>query len=293
MRRTNQMLVYLILLIAAATSGVIFPVAHAKLVKLPVITTVTMDSNKSISGKVQYFNFVIPDSAANMGESCSDCVPGIHQYTRQRNTKDTGWLGWVSSTSSGSGLSGTYSGSIKGYFAWEVDRSKSVDGETIPLGYYNGDGKSQVCFSFYYKNSSVLALTGYKNFSTAGASASGGCTVTQPMSASCAFKTAALTFDYGIIDKSGAAGATSRQGAAVSCSGDVPIVLSFADRGQAIALSNGMTAQLTVNGEKIGDNNEMDLSSGEHELEIVSTLVGTPENTGAFNGSSVLEINYF
>lgn len=297
MLRINRVLTWLAFLIIAIVSGGVPSAVYAKLVKLPVMVAGPLDSKGTPVFRLQFFNFAVSDTSPLLNQKCDNTICSVkeHMYMRQYIRSSVSWSSssWGTWMVFNSGNKDTLYTPQKDETVGEfLDEQATL---SVLTGYKSTptsglSANYQVCPAIFYSDE-VMELVGYKKFTTADATASGACATTGQEIASCSFKTSAATFNYGTIDKAKASGITSRQNITVSCSGDASVTLSYADRGQSIVLSNGMAAQLTVNGDQIGDGKEMDLTSGEHNWEIVSTLEGTPESSGPFDGSSVLNIN--
>lgn len=292
MLRINRVLIRLAFLSITIVSGGVPSAVYAKIIKLPVVVTDSLTSDGKFNTRIQYLNYVVPDASPLLNQKCDNtvCVIRAAEHFRSYHTSNVSWMsdswsGWVEF--SGGTLYISDKDETVGEFLDRLPTISEIAHYTLPA---TVSDDVQVC-SAIIMSEAVVGLTGYKNFSSAQDAAASGACATGSGLVSCAFKTSAIAFNYGTIDKARASGTTTRQNATVSCTGDVSVALSFVDGAHSIILSNGMAAQLTVNGDQIGDDKEMDLTSGEHNWEIVSTLEGTPESSGPFDGSSVLNIN--
>ncbi|MGR7394202.1 hypothetical protein ACU63O_11755 [Klebsiella aerogenes] len=116
------------------------------------------------------------------------------------------------------------------------------------------------------------------------------CITPPPKNQWCALATPEITFNFGTLAPDTAAGTQRSANLSVECTADINYKLQLLTGGQVIALSNGMTARLTAGGKTL----ESTLSgkAGTTVIPLVATLAGTPNSTGAFEGFSVLFVNY-
>jgi len=122
-----------------------------------------------------------------------------------------------------------------------------------------------------------------------GAGTAGNCLGTPPAHEWCALTQPAVTLSHGRATLKDAAGNIASGSVGVECT----TAMKFSLRLRAannIALSNGMTSHLTVDGRELGS--EINGTAGANVVAIQSTLQGTPQGAGPFEGHGVLMVSY-
>lgn len=122
-----------------------------------------------------------------------------------------------------------------------------------------------------------------------GAGGAGNCLVPPGQDEWCALTTPSVTFEYGTMTLANATGATQSTTVGVECTTGMKYTLRLRGENE-ISLSNGMLAELQVNGEPL--NSTIDGAWGPNTVNITSTLRGTPDRVGVFMGQSVLFVSY-
>lgn len=120
-------------------------------------------------------------------------------------------------------------------------------------------------------------------------SAQDSCIGTPPVNQWCALLTPELTLSYPDMKVENAAGATVSGDVQVHCTTGMKYTLRLRTP-MGIALSNGMTAQLTANGLPL--NSALNGETGDNTVKITSTLEGSPEKSGEFKGENILYVSY-
>ena len=122
----------------------------------------------------------------------------------------------------------------------------------------------------------------------------GHCVPARPANTTCKMTPKTIKFSYGMLGRTTAAGTVLSQNVNVSCTGqDVLFALRLSTGSNDIPLSNGMTAVLSADGNKLDQDHYQKLSQGTKNIKLTSTLSGTPEATGPFSGSAALISEYF
>lgn len=108
----------------------------------------------------------------------------------------------------------------------------------------------------------------------------------------CALVTPELNFNHGIkvISDYKVNGSTVTVPVKVECTGAIKFMLKLANGSSGVHLSNGLTANLQVEGKPLGTS--LNGESGIHTLNISSTLTGDKPVAGNFNGTSILMVSY-
>ncbi len=150
--------------------------------------------------------------------------------------------------------------------------------------------KAFYCLS-YFVGDTLADVIHYTNFNgKVGGDLSGSCLIPPPKENSCSFKTQNINIDYGTLKTSTTAGASSSKDFQLECNGDVDFRFAPLYGNDSVALSNGMTAKLSVNSSKL--NGHFKATKGDNDYKITSILDGTPVQ-GPFSGSSVLMISFY
>lgn len=105
----------------------------------------------------------------------------------------------------------------------------------------------------------------------------------------CAMETANIDFDFGTMNKSEATTKVLTKPVDVSCTADVKFKLSLVE-GDEIALSNGMSANLSLDDKPLGTT--LQGSTGINHYQLSVQLSGEPDSAGSFNGSGIISVRY-
>lgn len=118
-----------------------------------------------------------------------------------------------------------------------------------------------------------------------------GCFGLPPVNQWCALTTPSISFDFGTIKLEDAVGTRKKQNVNVECTVGMKYVLKLKGLTD-MSLDNGMTAEFTANGKKLGES--LDGVAGKvNPVELEATLAGTPPADGGdFSGTSVLAVSY-
>lgn len=118
------------------------------------------------------------------------------------------------------------------------------------------------------------------------------CVPTTPTVHWCALANPVLNFNHGIkvVSDYELNGSTVTEPVQVECTTAMKFSLNLVSGNSGILLSNGMTANLLVEGNKMGT--ALDGKSGNNTLNISSTLIGDKPVAGQFEGTSVLMVAY-
>lgn len=104
----------------------------------------------------------------------------------------------------------------------------------------------------------------------------------------CAASTPSITFDYGTRTVADALGTTLATEVKVECTTATKYSLRLKGLPSDLPLNNGMTATLTTDGQPAGST--LSGVKGVNTVRLESTLSGTPDKAGPFNGEGVLFI---
>ncbi|WP_058914029.1 hypothetical protein [Entomohabitans teleogrylli] len=105
----------------------------------------------------------------------------------------------------------------------------------------------------------------------------------------CAMETANIDFNFETLNKSEATNKVLTKPIEVSCTANVAFKLELVD-GNAIALSNGMIANLKIDGQPLGGT--LSGVSGINQYQLSAQLSGEPTSTGTFTGSGIIGVRY-
>ena len=113
--------------------------------------------------------------------------------------------------------------------------------------------------------------------------------IPEPPPAWCAMNLGSVLINFGTLTKNAAAGSSKAETLSVYCENDAKYKLSLTTGTSAIALNNGMSAMITVDGAALGTT--LTGYKGTATKVITATLAGTPITTGAFSGTGILRVD--
>jgi len=122
-----------------------------------------------------------------------------------------------------------------------------------------------------------------------GAGTAGNCLGAPAAHEWCALTQPAVTLSHGRATLKDASGNLTSGSVGVECTTAMKFTLNLRAANN-IALSNGMTSHLTVDGRELGT--EINGTAGANVVAIQSTLQGTPQGAGPFEGHGVLMVSY-
>lgn len=122
-----------------------------------------------------------------------------------------------------------------------------------------------------------------------GVGAAGSCIGVPPANQWCALTTPQVTFNYPVMQLENASGSEQESSVGVECTTGMAYTLRLQGM-NAIQLSNGMSANLTVDDKKLGE--AIQGKNGSNNLTLISQLAGSPTKSGPFSGTGVLFISY-
>lgn len=109
-----------------------------------------------------------------------------------------------------------------------------------------------------------------------------------PPPTTCTLSPAAIVLNHGNLTPDSVSGATVSTPLSVSCSSDAIYSLTLAS-GNSISLTSTLKSVLTVEGKALGV--RLNAVVGNNQVMLTSTLSGSAQNAGSFNGSGVLILN--
>lgn len=158
--------------------------------------------------------------------------------------------------------------------------------------FHAGSPNGNECVGTTISNSGA-ALTSYSQWIdgtwNGGSDSAGNCLGTPPAHEWCSLTTPQLLINYNTLTLQNAPGTKKTSTIEVECTAGMKYTLRLREQ-ETIKLSNGMEAKLTANKASLGSS--LTGTLGKNPVTIESTLAGTPNKGGTFEGTGVLFVSY-
>ncbi|PZD68442.1 hypothetical protein [Pantoea ananatis] len=143
--------------------------------------------------------------------------------------------------------------------------------------------RGQVCLRYLSDVNSALGTTFTTSYNS--------CKLSPPTQTWCAMETPNVDIDFGIVHVGEAEGQRREKDISVYCSGPANYIIDPTSADSSVPLSNGMKAELTIDGQLIQSQRLVSTEEGSTAYKLQAELKGQPV-AGAFNSTAVLFISY-
>lgn len=143
--------------------------------------------------------------------------------------------------------------------------------------------RGQVCLRYLSDVNSALGTTFTTSYNS--------CKLSPPTQTWCAMETPNVDIDFGIVHVGEAEGQRREKDISVYCSGPANYIIDLTSEDSSVPLSNGMKAELTIDGQLIQSQRLVSTEEGSTAYKLQAELKGQPV-AGAFNSTAVLFISY-
>lgn len=143
--------------------------------------------------------------------------------------------------------------------------------------------RGRACLRYLYDVNSPVGATFATSYNS--------CKLSPPPQIWCAMETPYIDIDFGVAHVNEAQGQSREKDISVYCSGPMNYFIDITGEDSTIPLSNGMKAELTIDGQLIQTKKLVTLGQGSTLYKLKAELKGQPV-AGAFNSTAILYISY-